>query len=199
MPDNFPETTTTELNDIILRSYVSQTSRAIHVVRFGPGPQGKPSLYKLAGDATAAVNKAFDDGMLVGIPTDTQGLDSAFLLDLTKLEPHVQTWLTARKQRRGRRDVGRAQGDTIGPYDVVFCRKDGGFATGLQKLFVVHCEEDHDKGHQPLAVIEAEEPESVDAMLSLFNAGTYLAFLQQLTIPVGFTCYLLNTDHFWKY
>jgi hypothetical protein len=184
-------------DDILLKAEDDQ----VYVIRFDGAA---PTLLLLDGKARAegSVAKAFDTGMILGVPRRAgDALDGTFRLDMNLAKSNVQTWLAgAPDAPRNLTPAAPADGDpgNAGPYDVVFGRRD---ATG-RHVFVVQCT-DYPANQPaepgvPKSVVEAKDPASVEAVQSLFDTGVLLAFLQELTLPIGFTCYLLNTEKFWK-
>lgn len=200
MPDSkFDEVATVERDDILLKA----EDEAVYVVRFA-GTPAAPKLLRLAADATVedAVKRVFDAGMILGVPrAKADALDGTFRLDMNLAKSNVQTWLEGlpnAPRNLGGGDAAADDAGNAGPYDVVFGRSD---ADG-RHVYVVQCT-DYPAGKSPepgtpKAVVEAKDPASVEAVQSLFDTGVLLAFLQELTLPIGFTCYLLNTEKFWK-
>lgn len=190
--------TAVERDDILLKA----EDNRVYVVRFTGAPPA-PKLLLLADEARAedAVKRAFNAGMILGVPKrEADALDGTFRLDMDLARSNVKTWL------EGLPDAPRTPGGeaaindpaNAGPYDVVFGRK----RDGVRRVYVVQCT-DYPAGASPepgvpKAVVEASDPASVEAVQSLFDTGVLLAFLQELTLPIGFTCYLLNTEKFWR-
>lgn len=189
---DIPQVSTVAKYDVVLRSVENGTPQ-FHVVRFDPANQsGLPTLHRLQQDAGPGsdyekLEAAFSGGLLMGVPTESDATsDMTFRLDLDRLGDTIAEWT---KSRAGLEDA-----DTIaGPYDVVFDRQE---ASG-RSVYVVRCS---DKApYQPLGTVSRmENPNKVRAVLSIFDSGTYLAFLQQTSLPIGFTCYLMNTEKFWR-
>ncbi len=195
---SLPMISKVETNDILLRA----ESGSIFVVRFAGAP-ATPSLYVLDPKVRPEdlAQNAFNSGMILGVPkaNGKHPADDTFRLDMAYANGNVQKWLAARDASHGQASsLDPAQdASTAGPYDVVFGRNDH----GVRRVYVV--KSTTYKGPvtepgDPQSVVEATDPASVEAVQSLFDTGVLLAYLQELTLPIGFTCYLLNTEKFWK-
>lgn len=204
-------------DDLLLNYIGPETNNepAVYAVRFDGD---KPSVIRLDNGAVGldTVLKNFADGMLMGIPdrqsaqanADRPG-DGTFRLDLTKLKSQVVSWSNtrasyARQYSTVQADPAAAiapaiegtQGTIAHPFDVVFSHVSRQPPNaGEEQVYIVHCGDGTSPG-APHDVVAAEDSASVEAVLTLFEAGTYLSFLQQTTFPIGFTCYLLNTNYF---
>ncbi len=182
-----------ERDDILLKA----EDESVYVVRFS-GASAAPRLLRLDDVARAedSVKRTFDAGMLLAVPRrDADTIDGTFRLDMSLAKDNVPA-LSGASFSAGSSTAGDPA--AAGPYDVVFGRR----GDDKRQVFVVQCTDYSASGEAvpcaPKAVVEARDPASVEAVQSLFDTGVMLAYLQELTLPIGFTCYLLNTEKFWK-
>jgi hypothetical protein len=168
--------------------------------------------------APAPEGTAFPPEVVLGA---TEGDKGRFSLDLSKLAVTMSHWVQSnRAQLKAMRiDRGRlpsrlsdesswreavtarlaSSAAQIGPDDVVFplvdVRPDG--TRDMQVWAVRMCAESDDSSGkvttlEPIALKEVTYGPAVNVIRDELNAGTLLAYLPQVAIPVGVTCYLVN-------
>jgi hypothetical protein len=196
-----PTTKNVERNDLVLR-IVDGKKVSLYVVRFQKQKKGgeKATLMQLeAGSSDDTRIKAeFGAGLLLGIPAAVLPKDdNTFRFDPEKTRGWIDAWSKEKKAppKRGSAlaKVASSPGDA-GKYDVIFSRDEGKKLPAVYNVRFTETAKPKPTGD----VNQITDPETLEAVVSVFRAGTYLAFLQQLGVPTGFTCTLLNTAQFWK-
>lgn len=208
-PSKTPSDTTkqVERNDLVLR-IVDGKKVDLYVVRFQKQKKGgeEPKLLLLEPGSSddERIKAEFGAGLLLGIPAAVIPKDdNTFRFDPEKARGWIDAWS---KEKRAppkggsalakvatKRSPGAGSGDA-GKYDVIFSRNEGGRIPAVYNVRFTETAKPKPTGE----IAQIRDPETLEAVVSVFRAGTYLAFLQQLGVPTGFTCTLLNTAQFWQ-
>mgnify|MGYP003382736568 CR=1 FL=1 len=202
-----PITKNVERNDLVLR-IVDGKQVDLYVVRFQQqkkgGEQAKLLLLEPGSSDDARIKAEFGAGLLLGIPAAVVPKDdNTFRFDPDKARGWIDAWSKEKKappkggsalaKVAAKRMPGPGSGDA-GKYDVIFSRDEGGRIPAVYNVRFTETAKPKPTGE----IAQIIDPETLEAVVSVFRAGTYLAFLQQLGVPTGFTCTLLNTAQFWK-
>jgi hypothetical protein len=196
-----PTTKNVERNDLVLR-IVDGKKVDLYVVRFQKQKKGsdqaKLLLLEPGSSDDARIKSEFGAGLLLGIPAAVVPKDdNTFRFDPEKTRGWIDAWSKEKKAppKKGSALAKVAQGaGDAGKYDVIFSRDEGNKLPAVYNVRFTETAKPKPTGE----IAQITDPETLEAVVSVFRAGTYLAFLQQLGVPTGFTCTLLNTAQFWK-
>ena len=191
-----------ERNDLVLR--IADGKKVdLYVVRFQKQQKGsdqaKLLLLEPGSDDDKRIKAEFGAGLLLGIPAAVLPKDdNTFRFDPEKTRGWIDAWSKEKKAppKKGSalaKVVTQNSGDA-GKYDVIFSRDEGNKLPAVYNVRFTETAKPKPTGE----IAQITDPDTLEAVVSVFRAGTYLAFLQQLGVPTGFTCTLLNTAQFWK-
>jgi hypothetical protein len=182
-------------NDIVLK-VDGKEGADLYVVRFDdetPGALPKLGVLDKESADHEALMSDFEAGMLMGVPTGGDAAkDGVFRFDPQKARGNVDAW--AAKRERQTEAPNDGEGDA-GKYDVLFSRPEGG---AIPAVYNIRFTEKAGEPIVPFKTARVEDAAALESIVSVFRSGTYLAFLDQLGAPTGFTCTLLNTERFWR-